>query len=294
MTAPTALLRPDPALLPHPPLVDVHVHLAADGGDGLPAGQWAELAASAGIRVAGVVSPARPSYARANAALLAWATRQEPDERPALRPIVRLGGRVPVTTASRWQLRNAARSRLGRPVDLPALPGDALTGPATALVDRVEQDLRDRLRRFAGVKIVPQVDGIPDETILEAVDELRLPVLVPAGEGCPPSLVDKRLVQRLRGPVILCHLGSYPGSAPHFAEAVALAQQRPNVYLETSAAWLAEFLAHAAREVPDKLMFGSGAPFVHPRVAWHHVASAIDDDALEAVAHLTAERVLGW
>lgn len=271
-----ALLRADPGLAPHPPLVDVHVHLAADNGDGLPAQQWSALAAQAGIRLAGVVTPARPHYSAANAALLAWAQ----NDQPGVRPYARLGGPVPVTTRELWQLRSVVRSRLrARPPDVVGLDVD----PVAAL------------RLYAGVKVTPQIDGVPDAAVLSAVQELGLPLFVPAGEGCPPAAVEALLVRHLTSPVVLCHLGSYPGSAPDLAAALDLARRHPNVHLETSAAWLAEFVTIAAREVPDQLMFGSGAPFVHPLVAWHHVASAVADDALlEQIGHANAQRVLGW
>ena len=271
------LLRPDPERLPHPPLVDVHVHLAADGGPGLPAQDWPALAAAAGVRVAAVFPPLRPhGYAAANAALLQAATTHG----SGWRPFARLGGPVPFPAPERWpalwQVRRALRSRIG---DQPAhLRG----GPA-------------ELGRYAGVKLLPHLDGFPGPEWLTAIAELGLPVLVHTGEHVPPALVEHRLLRVLRGPVVLGHLGSFPASAPHLLAALDLVRRYDQVYLETSASWLAEFVALAARRVPDKLMFGSDAPLMHPEVAWRHVATAVrDDEHCALIAHRTAEEVLGW
>lgn len=271
MTAPS-LLRADPARLPHPRLIDVHVHLSADGEAGLPATAWPDIAASAGVAGAFAFPPLRGSYAAANAALRDWAATSG----GAVRPFARLGGPVPTTVPALWQLRRAARSRVGRRA--PDLAGGL-----------------DDLRGFAGVKMLPHLDGWPSGEALDAIDELGLPVLVHAGEHLAPDVIEKRLVARIRGPVVLGHLGAFPASAPHLLQAVAVARRHERVLLETSAAWLAEFVALAAREVPGQVVFGSDAPLVHPLVAWRHVASAVrDDEVCERIAHRTAEEVLGW
>ncbi|MGB5953154.1 MAG: hypothetical protein WBG57_11665, partial [Ornithinimicrobium sp.] len=95
MTRDAPLLRIDPAALPTPPLVDVHVHLAADGGPGMPADDWPALASGSRVRTAAVFPPLRSEgYARANDALLAasapWAG--------SWRPFARMGGPVPLPT----------------------------------------------------------------------------------------------------------------------------------------------------------------------------------------------------
>lgn len=267
MTAP--LLRVDPVRL-QPALVDTYVHLSADGGPGLPAEQWPALAQEAGVRTAAVFPTVRPGYRQANEALLAFAAGT-----PSIKPFARLGGRVPVTSPQLWQLRSAARSRVGsRAPDLGA-PAD--------------------LARYAGAMTVPHVDGVPAPELLAELGRLGRPLVVHCGEHAPVELVERELVERTTGPVILAHLGAFPASAPHLAAALDLVRRHDRVFLETSASWLAEFVAIAARAAPDKLLFGSGTPLMHPQVAWRHVAAAIvDDDVAVAVAHGNAERVLGW
>ena len=151
------------------------------------------------------------------------------------------------------------------------------------------------LARYAGVRLDPHRHGFPTAESLATIDELGLPVFVHAGEDAPPELIGRRLLPSLRVPVVLAHLGCYPAGAPHLAQAIELARRHENVYLDTAAAWLAEFLAAAARAVPQKIFFGSGSPFTHPDVAWAHVGAAVtDDEHLLAIAHRNAERVLGW
>lgn len=275
--SPTSLLRIDPAALPTPQLVDVHVHLAADGGAGLPADDWPALAASSGIRAAAVFPPLREEgYARANADLLAFSASSP----RAWRPFARLGGPVPLPTRngrpSLWQVRRALRSRIGHRAH------DVHGGPSG-------------LSQYAGVKLLPHMDGFPSDEWFEVIEELQLPVLVHCGEHVPPATLEKSLIRRLSSPVVLGHLGSFPASAPHLEQAIVLAERYSHVLLETSACWLAEFVALAARRVPDQLVFGSDAPLMHPAVAWRSIAVAVDsDEQCERIAHGTAERVLGW
>ena len=63
-------------------------------------------------------------------------------------------------------------------------------------------------------------------------------------------------------------------------DAIEVAQRHPNVYLDTSGAWVSGFVEHAVDQVPRKLIFGSDAPLAHPLVAWQHVASVVHDEKL--------------
>ncbi len=276
----TPLLRTDPARLPRPPLIDVHVHLSADGGPGLPAQDWPALAASAGVTKAAVFPPLRiGGYRRANESLRA-AVAAPGAGLSSCRPFARIGGPVPPPGPERWpswwQARRALRSRIGR------RPADLADGPA-GLAD------------YAGVKLLPHLDGYPTPEWLEEIDGRRLPVLIHTGEHVPPAAVERRLVRRVRGPVVLGHLGSFPASAPHLLAALDLATRYDHVFVETSACWLAEFAALAARRLPGKVLFGSDAPLMHPGVAWRQVATAVaDDECCEQIAHRSAEQVLGW
>ena len=282
-TALVADLRPD--LVPPPDgLVDAHVHVTASP-DHLAAGAVTghlspraarDVLAAAGVRRA-VVMPALVDhlrgYAAANAAL-----RQECASSGGRHvPLARLGGRrVTVVRAGAWpepwSVRRAARARGGGRG--PDLPGSGLAG-------------------FAGVTLMPHLDGVPDPAVLAEVRARRLPVLVHAGTHTRPRDVARRLLPSLQGcDVVLAHLGAFPCSEPDLRDAVALAAEG-QVLLDTSAAWLASFIAFAAREVPDRVLFGSDTPLMDPAVAWAHVASALPREAVDRVARETASRVYG-
>ncbi len=260
--------------LPEPgvPLFDVHVHLGpSDTGELyyplLTGDEYLDLMASAGVQRACAFSPLRAGYAQANAELREWAASTG----GRILPFARLGGRrVPVTLPALWQVRRKLRALVG-----------------TRAADH------DTLDGFAGIKLLPHLDGLPDEEVLAEIRDRALPVLVHGGVHIPPAWIERHLVPWVRGPLIVGHLGSFPCGEPELRAAVELARRHDNVYLETSGAWLAEFIRHAAAQVPDKVLFGSDAPLTHPLVAWHHVAAAIkDDDLLARISHRTGAMIL--
>ncbi len=291
MIEPTHLLRTDVASVPTGGLVDVHVHLAADDGPGLRLSEFSHLAEETGIRCAAVFPPRRTDgYAQANDAIL---TTVETGTR-RLRRFARLGGVLAVNRAALWppslhQVRSLARSRRSSP------PPDLLLDGTPLSADASTPEFVSALRGFDGVNLLPHVDGFPPANALAAIAELGLPVVVHGGERMPPSVLEQRLVKEVSGPVILAHLGAYPASAPDFTDALDLARRHERVYLSTSGTWLAEFVAEAARSVPEKVMFGSCSPLLHPLVAWRQVAAAVsDDETLASIGAGNAERVLGW
>ena len=279
-TAP--LLRRDPAPAPQG-LLDAHVHVgpstdpAADPGprpDRHPASGPVDAAAMTALLTAAGTARAlacpvqADHYAVPNAAL----RRACASAGDVLAPAARLGGRVPVLVPAAWAVRRSLRSR-------------AVPRAADA----------DDLDGLAAVTLAPHVDGVPGEEVLAQVRARALPVLVHAGAFCRPRWVARELLPRLGAcPVVLSHLGAFPASAPDLADAVALAREG-RVWLETSAAWLAEFVALAVRQAPGRVLFGSGAPLIAPEVSWRHVAAAVTDDgALAHVATGAAAEVFGW
>jgi hypothetical protein len=219
----------------------------------------------AGVTTAFAFSPQRDTYRAANEELRDWAAGTD----GRIRAFARLGGpRVPVTLPALWQVRRAVNARLrSRPPDHGGLDG------------------------YAGIKLLPHLDGLPDAETMAEVRASGLPVLVHGGVHIPPDWIERNLVHEVGGILIIGHLGSYPGSEPELRGAVELAREHDHVYLETSGAWGASFVQHAVSEVPAKVLFGSDAPLVHPAVAWAHVASAVTDDRLlRDIGHRNAER----
>ncbi|MEJ5915134.1 amidohydrolase family protein [Pseudokineococcus sp. 1T1Z-3] len=263
-------------------LVDVHVHLGpSDSGEvyypDLAAAELADVAAVAGVTASCAFPPYQVGgYAGANAEVLAAGRGSG----GTVLPFARLGGRRPAfcRTPRPWQLRRAARrGLLGVPPDLPGAPGAP-----------------DGLPAYAGVKLLPHLDGLPDAETFAVLRELRLPVVVHGGEHVPPAWVERRLLPLLgRCPVVLAHLGVFPLAEPLLADALALVRRRPGVVLDTSGVWSSVLVARAVRAAPDQVVFGSDAPLTHPAVAWQHVAESVRDDGLlERVGAVNPARVL--
>ena len=268
MTQP--LFRKDLATPPYG-LFDVHANVGFSDRDNLSFGRLSEkdflaLMETSGVARACAFPPLMARYRQANEHLADWAATTE----GRVLPFARLGGeRGPRPLRQSWQVRETLGAFFKRQ------PSDAID-----------------LSRYAGVKLIPHLSGLPSRDVLARISELRLPVLVHAGVPSPPAWIERALVSRLRGPVILAHLGAFPCDAVGLREAVDLAQRHAHVYLDTSGAWMAGFITYAAKRVPEKLLFGSDAPMVHPLVAWSHVASAVRDDrVLEQIAHGNADIV---
>jgi hypothetical protein len=154
-------------------------------------------------------------------------------------------------------------------------------------------DTLESLAHFAGVKLLPVMDGVPSDDLFARMRELRLPVLVHGGQYVPPRWIERTMLPRTKGPVIIAHLGAYPNHESLLRDAVDLARREERVYLDTSGVWPAAFLHYAVARVPEKLLFGSDAPLVHPLAAWQHLASVVPDDpTLERISHGTARALL--
>lgn len=250
--------------IPAVDLFDVHINVLPPG-IAKPASFYQTLPVSdlsaTGV-AGGCVSPcALPDYAQANDALLAWSKNDE----SFFLPFARLNGSGGPRTIRR---RSRAKHK-----------PEPLSDVA-------------RLQQFAGVKLMPHVDGIPAAKYIDAIAELRRPVLIHSGAWCPPAWIAKHLLPHLRGPLILAHLGSWPCAAECLQDAVKLAAEHEQVYLETSGASIGNFIAYAADRVPHKLLFGSNSPMSPPAIQWGHVAAAVcDDDTLRAIGHENAARI---
>ncbi len=264
---------PDNLFRTHPPeipdrLVDVHVNVGISDAPGLSYGRLApddalRLLDASGVTEACAFPPLMDHYAEANQALAGWAATTA----GRVLPFARLGGPRPVPVRAAWQARKAVRSAIENKIRGERLP-----------------DVAD-LGRYAGVKMIPHLSGVPSDDVLEEISARELPVLVHAGSHVPPRWIEKALLPKLRGPVIVAHLGAFPAYPEGLFEAIDLARRVDRVWLDTCGVWLAAFMQEAARRVPEKLLFGSDAPLVHPRTAWLHTALAVRDDAvLERIA----------
>ncbi|MFB6217591.1 MAG: amidohydrolase family protein [Halobacteriaceae archaeon] len=254
-------------------VVDVHARLtAAPGGRGRPvsAEDLEREAHQAGV-VRTVVFPGvsddGEGYVKANNAVARRAV-----ERPLVAFARISGPRDPGGPASR--LRNIAARRAGSHTS----PGD------------VEDYAYDD--RFHGFKLDPARDGLPDEATLAALEEVALPVIVRGGEGFPPAAVAEHLLGR-EFPVVLAHFGGHPLDRALMDEAIDLLERYDSLHLDTSAVRYRAQLERAIMEHPDRVLFGSGTPDVHPSVAVMEVLTLdVPEDAMRRVFSANPGRVV--
>jgi len=109
----------------------------------------------------------------------------------------------------------------------------------------------------------------PTREMLDVVANLKIPVLFH-----PPKVADFHMIASRYPQItfIMAHLGSFSSQSwsEHLA-AIDVAKRYPNVYLETSSVILWRYLELAAKEVPDKLIFGSDGPDGDSRVELYKI-----------------------
>jgi hypothetical protein len=145
--------------------------------------------------------------------------------------------------------------------------------------------------RFHGFKLDPGRDGLPDEETLAALADVGLPVLVHAGRRFPPAELPALLEWEF--PTIAAHFGGYPLDRALMDAALGLLARHDSLYLDTSAVRFRDLLERAVREHPDRVLFGSGAPDVHPSTAVMEILTLdVPEDAMARVFSKNAARVI--
>ncbi|WP_123621328.1 amidohydrolase family protein [Halorubrum sp. CSM-61] len=147
--------------------------------------------------------------------------------------------------------------------------------------DDVEQYSYDD--RFHGFTLVPHADGLPNEDVLTRLEDADLPVIVHAGREFPPEAVERELLG-YDMPVVLASFGGYPLDADLMNETLDLLEEYDRLYVETSAVRYREVLERGVLEHPDRVLFGSGAPDVHPNVGVMEVLTLdVSEDLMRRV-----------
>jgi hypothetical protein len=257
-------------------VVDVHAHLAPDEEAAATRGRAVEPDRlerefrQAGV-VRAVVTPPPTGdggYLRANNAVARRCV-----DRPFL-AFARLAGPLDAGDRPAARLRNLTASR----------------GPDDATPDDVEQYAYDD--RFHGFALDPAADGLPDDEVLAALADVDLPVLVSAGTRFPPRTAVATVV-RHGVPVVLGSFGGYPLDRDLMHEAVDLLDDHDRLYLDTAAVRYRDVLERGLLEHPDRVLFGSGAPDVHPVVAVTELRTLdVSADALRRAFDRNASRVV--
>ena len=254
-------------------VVDVHVELEPDGGRRAPAAGdperiERELHQAGVVRALTFPSDREGSYLKANNAVARMSVG-----RPTV-AVARINGARDPGQSPGSRLRNIAASRQ-----------DHHTSPAD-----VEQYAYDD--RFAGFKLHPAVDGLPDEEVLEQLEDAGLPVLTYGGQGFPPSVIEETLLG-YDFPVVVSHMGGYPLDRSLMEGAIDLLDRHERCYLDTSHAHLRDPIERAVIEHPDRVLFGSGMPTSHPNVALMEILTLdVPEDAMTKVFSKNASRVI--
>lgn len=230
-------------------VVDIHARLNPDEGATATGRSITPDTLEREMHQAGVVRSVvfpgqrpRTDYLRSNNAVARLSV-----ERPFI-AFARINGAHDPGESTTSQLRNLAASRK-----------EWHTAP-----DDIEQYAYDD--RFHGFKLDPASDGLPDEEVLEALDDVGLPILIHGGEECPPDVVADTLLS-YSFPVILAHFGGHPLNRELMNRAIDVLGEFDNCYLDTSYVRYRDHLERALLEHPDRVLFGSGAPETHPNVA---------------------------
>ena len=256
-------------------VIDVHVRLDADlegsGGDAAARPERLERELhQAGISRAIVFpQPCPESYLRANNSVARHSVG-----RPFV-PFARLNGpRDPAGTPAA-KLRNLTTKR----------------GEEHASPEDVEQYAYGD--RFHGFHLDPVRDGLPDEEVLDMLEVAGLPVLAHVGVGFPPAAAEATLLRRDVS-VIAAHFGGYPLNRAMMHETIDMLEEHDDYYVDTSAVRYRDVLERGLREHPDRVLFGSGTPDVHPDVGIMELLTLdVPEDAMRRAFSKNAERLFG-
>ncbi|MFI5683705.1 amidohydrolase family protein [Streptomyces sp. NPDC051636] len=141
-----------------------------------------------------------------------------------------------------------------------------LDGPAADVERAVAEEVVGRgLRGIGELTPAPGRAAAVEPVLRAATDHGGLPVVV---HGFAPTTdADLRTLVGLarrypRTPLVISQLGGL-----NWMETVELARDTPNVHLELSTAFLVIAVRLAVRELPERTLFGSDAPYGDPVVA---------------------------
>jgi len=225
----------------------------------------------AGIVRAAVSPSPRPSeegYLRANNAVARLSV-----DRPFL-AFARLNGTLDATGGPVAVVRNWRSDRK----NYHTRPGD------------IEQYAYDN--RFHGFVLDPAVDGLPDEEVLAELAAVDLPVIVYCRERFSPRAAERTLVGE-GFPVIFAGFGGYPMDHDRMLYSLELLNAYDRLYLDTWAVRSRELLERGLLEFPDRILFGSGTPEIHPNVAIMEILTLdVSEDAMQRVFNKNPTRLI--
>jgi hypothetical protein len=133
---------------------------------------------------------------------------------------------------------------------------------------------------------------MPDAETVAMLEEVGLPLVVHGGRSFPPEAVAESLLGRDL-PVILGGFGGYPLDRGLMADAIDLLDRYDRLYLDTAHVQFRSVLERALLEHPDRVLFGSGAPEVHPNVGVMELLTLdVPEDAMRRAFSANPSRVV--
>ncbi|ELZ07681.1 amidohydrolase family protein [Natrialba aegyptia] len=146
--------------------------------------------------------------------------------------------------------------------------------------------------RFHGFVLDPLTDDLPDEDVLDTLEETGLPLLVRGSADATPAELAETILGR-SFPVIIAHFGGHPLDRSKMHETIDLLAEFDDCYVETSFVKYRDLLERALLEHPDRVLFGSGAPACHPNVAVMEILTLdVSEDKLWRAFSKNACRVI--
>jgi predicted TIM-barrel fold metal-dependent hydrolase len=122
---------------------------------------------------------------------------------------------------------------------------------------------------FRGIKVHGR-DAMPTREVCEVARAFHLPLLVDViGQA---HVVDMLAPQYPDVAFIIPHLGSFSGDWRAHQQVVDQMARHANVFGDTSGVYRFDYLVQAVKRAgPEKLLFGSDGPWLHPAVELHKV-----------------------
>ncbi len=151
---------------------------------------------------------------------------------------------------------------------------------------------------FVGVKLHPLIDAYhPNDPALyplvEVAVERKLPILIHSGHPIftLPWSIEELAVTFPEARIVMAHMGH--GNIIYINAAIDIAVRREHVYLETSGMPMHSKIAEAVERVgPDRVLYGSDAPFHHPDVEILKVRrSGLSEELIDRVLYTNADRL---
>lgn len=164
---------------------------------------------------------------------------------------------------------------------------------STTLLTRAVNELGFRGLKLHPVSTLQHPGGEATIALVRHAGELGVPTLFHCGDEplSTPLSIARTAAACPDSTIVLGHMGGYF----HVDEAIEVAEQHPNVVLETSAMPYPDMIARAVERIgPERVCFGSDGPVSSPTLERQKVAIAkLGPSVSERVLGLNAERMLG-